>query len=208
MRTLTAALPGILPAGTRLAPLSMPPTAVASPRDTWTPQSRQVMADIEQRQAELAGFDEDAARRRGQNIMTLTSLCCSLAATVARAALPANAALGVSLSLSIGMSVIGMMAVDQTMQGAADKTLLLVSGMCTSLLPIFAMAGPEALTRSLVGAACGLGAAAGIGYGFGSALESDHFGMTQRLDEARRLVENYEACRQQHAHLQGTLAPG
>jgi len=182
------------------------PVALATPRDTWTPESRTLMDRIERDRAALAAFDVDEGRKTAGGIIALTSLTTTLTGCVARAFLPLPAAVGVSMGLSLATATIGMIAVNRALHGAMEPGALIVPATCAIFMPILGMAGPENVLSSACLATTGILLSLAAGMGFGKLLESSHAQTAQRLDDARRLVEKYEACRQQHDAVKAALA--
>lgn len=169
------------------------------------PQSiAEVRVEIDRVEKSIQGFELSDARRKAGLAMFGTTVACGAIGQLAHVLLPASAALGVAATVSIGVASLGMLAVNEIMHGVADKGML-GGGAVMAFFMGFGAASGFSTLNPLVAAAIPVGIGALTGFAFGRSLETNHYGVGGRIQEARGLLDKYEAWQRQHADLEASM---
>jgi len=189
----------VLAGGARLRPA----TILSAPR---RPQSiAEARAEIDRVEQSIQGFDLKDARHKAGLAVFGTTVACGAIGQLAHALLPASAALGVAATVSIGVASLGMLAVNEIMHGVADKGMLGGAAVMAFFMGFGGASGFSAL-NPFAAAAIPVGVGALSGVAFGKSLETCHYGVGGRIQEARGLLDKYEAWQRQHADLEAAMA--
>jgi hypothetical protein len=169
--------------------------------------ARDVLAHVERSEQSLDTFDLSTARKKAGVIIAATTMASAGVGQLANAAFSTSAAFGLGAVLSLGVTVCGLYAVNHVMHGLRDKSMLGGVGAMSFF------AGFSAMSVSQSWGPMGhLAVAAGMavlsGFAFGSNVETNHWGIGTRLDDARRLASKIETYEKQHAELEAHSQQG